>query len=124
MKKKKSVLIVEDDDLYRDFLVKFFTKKSFDVTAVPNGLDAFNETEKKEFTLVLTDIKMPKMDGIELLKKLRDKNKTSNVIVITAHGEMDSYLKAIDWGAFDYLHKPVDIKELTAIVDKILGHRK
>jgi len=121
MKENLSVLIVEDDDLYRELLIKYFTNKSFDVTAVTNGLEAFQETEKKEFGIVITDIKMPIMDGIELLKKLKDKNRTSNVIVITAHGEMDSYVKALNWGVFEYLHKPIDINELSAVVDKILG---
>src|SRR3989304_6748412 len=121
MEEKKSVLIVEDDELYRDFLIRYFTKRSFAVTAVQNGLEGFNEVEKKEFDLVLTDIRMPVMDGIEFLKKLKDNNKTPKVVVLTAYGEMDSYVKLLNWGAFDYLHKPVDINELSAVVDKILG---
>ena len=121
MEEKKSVLIVEDDELYRDFLIRYFTKRSFAVTAVQNGLEGFNEVEKKDFDLVLTDIRMPVMDGIEFLKKLKDSSKTPKVVVLTAFGEMDSYVKALNWGAFDYLHKPVDINELSAVVDKVLG---
>ncbi|OGL39450.1 MAG: hypothetical protein A2042_02115 [Candidatus Schekmanbacteria bacterium GWA2_38_11] len=121
MKENFSVLVVEDDDNYRDLLVKYFSKRSFDVIAVSNGLEAFRETEKRDFSLVITDIKMPVMDGLEFLKKLKEKNKTSKVIVLTAYGAMDSYVRALDWGAFDYLHKPVDLNELSTAVDKLLG---
>ena len=121
MNKQLSVLVVEDDDLYRDLLVKYFIRRSFNVTAVSNGLEAFRETEKKDFSLIVTDIKMPVMDGLEFLKKLKEKNKTSKVIVLTAYGAMDSYVRALDWGAYDYLHKPVDLNELTSVVDKLLG---
>jgi len=121
MNKQLSVLVVEDDDLYRDLLVKYFIRRSFNVTAVSNGLEAFTETEKKDFSLVITDIKMPVMDGLDFLKKLKEKNKTFKIIVLTAYGAMDSYVRALDWGAYDYLHKPVDLNELTSVVDKLLG---
>jgi len=121
MNEQLSVLVVEDDDLYRDLLVKYFSSRSFNVTAVSNGLEAFTETEKQDFSLVITDIKMPVMDGLDFLKKLKDKNKMFKVIVLTAYGAMDSYVMALDWGAYDYLHKPVDLNELTSVVDKLLG---
>lgn len=115
------VLIVEDDDIFRTFLSKFFIEKGLDVSLATNGLEGLQLIETKIFDLVITDLRMPTMDGMAFLKNLREQKKSDvTVIILTAYGEMDSYVKAVDWGVFEFLHKPIDVDELSEIVDKAL----
>jgi len=73
---------------------------------------------------VVTDIKMPGMDGLQLLQEIRKTGSKADVIMVTAYGEVESYLKAMSLGAAEYINKPIRIKELKRIVHKVLTERK
>lgn len=121
---KISVLVIEDDEVFKQFLKKFLKEKGMNVSLASNGLEGLAKIEKQHFDLIITDLKMPKMNGMDFLKEL--KNKKGNdaaVIVLTAYGEMDNYVQAIDWGVYEFLHKPVDVEVLSEIIEKAVSER-
>jgi two-component system, response regulator, stage 0 sporulation protein F len=117
----KRILIVEDEDNTRHALTKLLTREGFFVEGVANGYEALCYLRRQSVNLIVTDIKMPTMDGITFLRELNKNFPKSNVIMITAYGGVDSYLEAMNLGAFEYINKPVQIDELKAIMKKILA---
>ncbi|HOP39881.1 MAG TPA: response regulator [Geobacteraceae bacterium] len=116
----KRILVVEDEDNTRLALTKLLAREGFLVDGVSNGYEALCYLRRQPVNLIVTDIKMPRMDGISFLKELNKNFPKSNVIMITAYGGVDSYLEAMNLGAFEYINKPVQIDELKVIMKKIL----
>ena len=116
----KRILVVEDEDNTRHALTKLLTREGFLVEGVANGYEALCYLRRQSVNLIVTDIKMPTMDGITFLRELNKNFPKSNVIMITAYGGVDSYLEAMNLGAFEYINKPVQIDELKIIMKKIL----
>ncbi|RQW88220.1 MAG: response regulator [Geobacter sp.] len=117
----KRILVVEDEDNTRHALTKLLTREGYLVEGVANGYEALNYLRRQSVNLIVTDIKMPRMDGITFLRELNKNFPRSNVIMITAYGGVDSYLEAMNLGAFEYINKPVQIDELKIIMEKILN---
>lgn len=117
----KRVLVVEDEDNTRQALTKLLTREGYFVEGVANGYEALCYLRRQPVNLIVTDIKMPRMDGITFLRELNKNFPKSNVIMITAYGGVDSYLEAMNLGAFEYINKPVQIDELKIIMEKILS---
>jgi two-component system, response regulator, stage 0 sporulation protein F len=120
VKSKKKVLIVEDEENTRNALARLLAREGFLVDSVSNGWEALNYLRLQEVHLIVTDIKMPQMDGITFLRELNKKYPKSNVIMITAYGAVDSYLEAMNLGAFEYINKPIQIDELKKMMKRIL----
>jgi two-component system, response regulator, stage 0 sporulation protein F len=118
--KVKRILVVEDEDNTRHALTKLLTREGYFVEGVANGYEALSYLRGQSVNLIVTDIKMPRMDGITFLRELNKNFPKSNVIMITAYGGVDSYLEAMNLGAFEYINKPVQIDELKIIMEKIL----
>ncbi len=116
----KRVLVVDDEQNSREGLSKILTKEGYSVHTADNGKKALLEAEDNKFDLIITDLRMPEMDGIEVLEKLRKKNKDIGVVIVTAYGEVNSYLKAMNLGAFEYLNKPIHLEELRRVINKAL----
>lgn len=112
--------MVEDESNTRHALTKLLTREGYFVEGVANGYEALTYLRRQSVNLIVTDIKMPRMDGITFLRELNKDFPKSNVIMITAYGGVDSYLEAMNLGAFEYIHKPVQIDELKIIMEKIL----
>jgi DNA-binding NtrC family response regulator len=119
--KVKRILVVEDEDNTRHALTKLLTREGYFVEGVANGYEALSYLRRQSVNLIVTDIKMPRMDGITFLRELNKNFPKSNVIMITAYGGVDSYLEAMNLGAFEYINKPVQIDELKIIMEKILN---
>ncbi len=119
-----SILIVDDEDFTRDGLAKILTGDGFFVQTACNGETALLELRKRKFDLIITDLKMDKIDGIELIRRIKKKDSKQHVIMMTAYGNIDTYLEAINLGSFDYINKPFTAKELMRIVDKIFERMK
>lgn len=117
----KRILVVEDEDNTRHALTKLLTREGYFVEGVANGYEALSYLRRQSVNLIVTDIKMPRMDGITFLRELNKNFPKSNVIMITAYGGVDSYLEAMNLGAFEYINKPVQIDELKIIMEKILN---
>ncbi|HRJ77946.1 MAG TPA: sigma-54 dependent transcriptional regulator [Planctomycetota bacterium] len=115
-----TVLIVDDEDFMRDSLGAILSKAGHGVVAARDGLAAEKKLDERSFDCVITDLKMPRMDGLELLKRVRARGQTP-VIVVTAHGTIDTAIEAMKAGAADFVQKPFGAEEILARLDKALG---
>lgn len=106
------ILIIEDDSKIRSILKEILEEKDHDVDEASDGQEGFKKLENGSFDLCLCDIKMPKMDGLEVLEKAKEAGISTNFIVISAHGTIDVAVEAVKKGAFDFLQKPFDLGRL------------
>jgi two-component system response regulator (stage 0 sporulation protein F) len=118
-KQPKRILVVDDEENARIGLSRLLSNEGFLVDSVPNGFEALNYLRQQEVNLIISDINMPEMNGIIFLKELNKSFPKSNVILITAYGGVESYIEAMNLGAFEYINKPVKIEELKSILKKI-----
>jgi DNA-binding NtrC family response regulator len=116
MDKKISILVVDDEESVRDSLNIWFTEDGYRVAGAENASKALAILESDHFDIVLADIKMPGMDGLEMLRRIKALNKESIVIVMTAFATVDTAVKALKDGAFDYVTKPFDPDDLSHLV--------
>lgn len=115
-----NVLIVEDDKLLADGLKSALERASYKVTHAGNGLVADQQLRAYEFDLVVLDLGLPDMDGLEVLRALRQRKQVVPVLVLTARDGMDQQIESLDAGADDYMEKPFDLRELQARVRALL----
>lgn len=116
----KRILVVDDEENAREALSKILIHDGYDVASVANGLEALNFLRSREVELIITDINMPEMNGLTFLRELNRCRPESNVIMLTAYGEVESYLEAMNLGAFEYINKPVKYDELKKVIKMIL----
>ena len=116
---KLTILIADDEEITLKHLSYALGKDGYEVTTVKNGLDALKQIEGKEFDLLIADIKMPGMDGITLLSRVKDNYPDMDVIIITGFGSIESAVNAMSKGATDYITKPFNLEELGLKVKKI-----
>jgi len=107
-----NILIVDDEDDFRITLVKRLQKRNLNVFGAESGLKALDLMNKLIFDVVVLDVKMPGLDGIETLREMKKKKPLTEVILLTGHGSMESGIEGMKLGAFDYVMKPVNIDEL------------
>jgi DNA-binding NtrC family response regulator len=119
-KSEIGILVVDDELIVRESLSKWFREDGFRVDAAENAAAALRKLQAGPWNIMLVDIKMPGMDGIELLQRVRQTSKDVVVIVITAFATVDTAVKALKEGAFDYITKPIDPDYLDHMVDKAL----
>jgi DNA-binding NtrC family response regulator len=117
---RKSILVVDDEKNQREILETILSGEGYDVTTASSGEAAMKFVADRHFDLVLTDLKMTGMSGLDLLKSLTDYDKSIIVILLTAHGSVDSAVDAMRLGAFEYLQKPYDSEKLLDTVSRAL----
>jgi DNA-binding NtrC family response regulator len=115
----KRILVVDDEENARVALSKILTYEGYDVSSAGNGLEALNFLRSRDVELIITDINMPEMNGLAFLRELNRSHPQSNVIMMTAYGEVESYLEAMNLGAFEYINKPVKYDDLKKVINKI-----
>ena len=118
-KQQKRILVVDDTENACIALSKLLAHEGYEVASAGNGYEALNYLRGKDVDLIITDINMPEMNGLAFLRELNRCHPSSNVIMITAYGEVESYLEAMSLGAFEYINKPVKVDELNKIINKI-----
>lgn len=106
------ILVIEDDNKIRSILKEILEEKNHEVDDAPDGLEGFKKLEQGMYDLCLCDIKMPKMDGMEVLEKSKEAEIGTNFVMISAHGTIDVAVEAVKKGAFDFLQKPFDLGRL------------
>jgi DNA-binding NtrC family response regulator len=116
MAKKTSILIVDDEDSVRDSLYSWFIEDGFHVECAENATKALSMLESDNFDIILADIKMPGMDGLEMLRRIKSLRKDSIVIIMTAFATVDTAVQALKDGAFDYVTKPFDPDDLSHLL--------
>ncbi len=107
-----NILIVDDEEDFRVTLVKRLQKRNQQVFGAESGQKALTLMEAMVFDVVVLDVKMPGMDGIETIREMKKKNPLTEVILLTGHASMESGIEGMKLGAFDYVMKPVNIDEL------------
>jgi DNA-binding NtrC family response regulator len=118
---RKSILVVDDEKSQREILEMILSGEGYDVTTASSGEAAMKFVADRRFDLVLTDLKMAGMSGLDLLKELTDFDKSIIVLLLTAHGTVDSAVDALRLGAFDYLQKPYDREKLLDTISRALN---
>ena len=118
------VLVVEDDVRVRDLLCRYISSQGHRVRSAGDGVEALELIGKSPPDLVLTDLKMPRMDGMELAAYLREHAPQVDVIVLTAYADRDSAIQALRLGVYDYLVKPLDLTELGASLRRVAERRR
>lgn len=116
MAKKISILIVDDEESVRDSLFNWFIEDGYRVECAENAKKALTLLESDQFDIILADIKMPGMDGLEMLRRIKSIKPDSIVIVMTAFATVDTAVKALKDGAYDYVTKPFDPDDLTHLI--------
>lgn len=118
---KFRILIVDDDESIRWVLKKALKKKGYSVDIVQNALEAINKIEKqKDFSMVFLDIFLPDLNGLDVLKKIKQVRPDLFVVIMTAQGTMKNTIEAIQQGAYDYITKPFDLDEVYLLTEKVL----
>lgn len=114
----KSILIIEDDPLVRKTLASQLGKKGFDVAVAETGEDGVKAFGESSLDLVLLDLRLPDIDGLEVLRKIKERNRRAIILIMTAFDDMKTTVEAIKLGAFEYLVKPLNATELELTIDK------
>lgn len=120
----EKILIVDDEERMCQSLSKLLSDLGYQTKSVAVASQAVKEVQSHSYDLVLTDIKMPGMDGFDLLKAAKGKDKDSVVVFMTGYGSLESAIKAISLGAYDYLLKPLELEDLKLTVQRGLQKRK
>ena len=118
------ILVIDDEDIVRRSCSRTLSPLGYEVRLTQSSLDGLRMIDEEKFDLVLTDIKMPDMDGIEVLKQVRDRFPEMKVIIMTGYQSVENALKSVQLGAFDYIEKPFSPDALISSVSKALGSRK
>lgn len=117
---KLNILIIDDEPDACEILSGLLTRSGHVVMTASDGSSGLHLFHENDFDLVITDIRMPGLDGLELLKQIKQVEQSPvDVIVVTGHGDMDNAIKALKYGAYDYLLKPIDVRELTISIDRL-----
>lgn len=118
------ILIADDERTIRETVSMILNEEGYETEAVSNGKEALELLEKKNYDILITDIKMPEMDGMELINQSFKICPQTSVIIITAHGSIESAIDALRKGAFDYILKPFDFDDLLLRVGRLMDHKE
>ncbi|MDR4507523.1 MAG: response regulator [Candidatus Brocadiaceae bacterium] len=116
---KPRLLLVDDDTNTLDGMVRVMKHYGFPVSGVFSGTEALDLLSKKEFDIIITDMKLQEMGGLTLIREIRKKNEHIAIVVITSYSSVKTALDAKKCGANDYLTKPVNIEELVQVIEKL-----
>ena len=123
MTKKIRILVVDDEPAVRDALGDWLREDGYEVGAAANGYEAVDMAKERDWNIMLLDLKMPGMDGLETMQQVKKISPEIEIIMVTAYATVDTAVEAMRVGAYDYLVKPVDPEELDLQIKKIVSHQ-
>lgn len=115
---KHKVLVVDDELLIRDLLYDFFSGRECEIAVAASGQEALKQLEQHSFDVILVDLKMPDMDGLDLARAIRASGHTSPIILITGYPSVESAVEALRIRLYDYVTKPFNINQLFHLVSR------
>jgi PleD family two-component response regulator len=118
-----NILVVDDEEIMRDFLLEVLSKEGYKVSAYEDAKGALEKVAEGEADIVITDLKLNTIGGIELLKKIKEIDPNIDVIVITGYASVETAVESMKSGAVDYLTKPLNVDQIRIVVNKTLEHR-
>ena len=124
MKERAKILLVEDEDLSRDSLIRLLKMTGFNVRGAASGSLALSFLSHEQFDIIITDLFLPDINGIDILKQVKELSPLTEVILITGHASAETAVKAMKEGAFDYVTKPLSFDELSITISKALEKRQ
>jgi DNA-binding NtrC family response regulator len=120
---KGRILVIDDEDIVRLSCSRTLVPEGYELKMAKNGQEGIKMLEEESFDLVLTDLKMPNMDGIEVLGTIKEKWPKTDVVIVTGYQTVETAVKAIKLGAFDYIEKPFTPDTLIATVSNVFRAR-
>jgi DNA-binding NtrC family response regulator len=120
---KNKILLVDDEEIVRDSASEWLTEAGYEVLTASDGMQALNIVREQDIDIMLADLKMPGMDGIELIRKSKEINSNLPVVIMTAHGTIASAIEAMKAGAYDYLEKPFCPERAEILIKNLLAHQ-
>lgn len=124
MKENKKILIIDDEKNIRMTVKKALENTGYEVETAINGEEGLEKLEEGVFPLVLLDMKLPGIDGMDVLEKIKEKGYESNVIMITGYGTVETAVETMKMGAVDYLRKPFKVEEIREIVEDVYSRQQ
>jgi DNA-binding NtrC family response regulator len=121
---EKKVLVVDDDSLMKDFLKEALRRSDYSVDVASTGEEALEKIKDKEYDIILSDIRMPQMSGMELLKVTKEYLPDAKVVMMTAYGTVENAVEAMKLGAFDYVMKPFSADEIELVLKRAFEHKR
>jgi DNA-binding NtrC family response regulator len=118
--KKVKILVVDDELSIRESLWAWLKQDGYEVESAADGMKALAMSQETHYDIMLIDVKMPEMDGLTLLKKIRENDQDMAIVMMTAHGDIQDAVQAMKLGAYDYLLKPFDLEELSFAIEKLV----
>ncbi len=118
------VLIVDDEDDFRETIVKRLKVRKVVAEGAASGIEALEVLETKDFDVIVLDVKMPKMDGIETLRHIKKLKPEIEVIMLTGHASVEFGIKGMQLGAFDYVMKPAPLNELLDTINQAYNKKR
>jgi DNA-binding NtrC family response regulator len=118
------VLVVDDEPDFLETLVKRLKRRKVDASGVSSGVEALRMLEQEHFDVVILDIRMPGMDGIETLREMKRKRPLMEVILLTGHASVESGMQGMQLGAFDYVMKPAELEDIMEKVRQAFERKK
>jgi DNA-binding NtrC family response regulator len=111
------VMLVDDEERFLRTTKKLLSRKGYDVATASSGTQALEDLASKDVDVVVLDVKMPGIDGLQTLREIKKRNPGTEVILLTGHASVDSAVEGLSFGAYDFLLKPCDIEELCLKID-------
>lgn len=121
--KDYNILIIDDEAAQRDILAGYLKKKGYKIFSASSGKEGIDIAKSNAVDIILSDYKMPDLNGIEVLEQVKKINPEISYIIVTAYGTVENAVRAMRLGAFDYISKPVDLDELDLMIERIIDHR-
>jgi DNA-binding NtrC family response regulator len=121
---EKKVLVVDDESLMRDFLKEALGRSDYSVDSASTGEEALEKIKDKDYDIILSDIRMPNMSGMELLKATKEYLPDAKVVMMTAYGTVENAVEAMKLGAFDYVMKPFSADEIELVLRRAFEHKR
>jgi len=122
--KKGRILVVDDENVIRASCQRVLEPEGFEIIQAKTPVEALQQIKEESFDLVITDLKMPEMDGIQLLKKIKEESPSTEVLILTGYATVSTAVEAMKYGAFDYIEKPFRVEELKGLVSKAIEHKR
>ena len=122
----KKILVIDDEELITKSLLKLLSTEGYNATVVRSGKEAIDNVKKSDFDLIICDVRMPQMDGIETIKEIRNHLKKTNKkqiseILITGYADKDKYETALELKVSDYIYKPFERTEFLKVIKRTIG---
>lgn len=117
------ILFVDDDQQILDIVSTYLNRVGYQVDTVNNGMEAIERIQQKDYAVVFTDLIMPEISGLDLLKTVKKSNPSTEVIIVTGYGTIESAIEALKLGGYDYLQKPINFERLKILIERIIEKR-